>query len=72
MCAWVLTTECLAHRFLPNIGKYMLNVLQGHSNGPDKDKAWGWKTQAELQAATDAVKREFKDFEDSGNSSSRL
>lgn len=68
----ILTTAFLEHRFLPNIGKYMLNVLQGHSNGPEKDKAWGWKTEAELQAAAGVVKREFTDFEDGGMSSSRL
>lgn len=31
-------------RFLPNFGKYMLNVLQGISNGEEKDRAWSWKS----------------------------
>ncbi|KAI3399563.1 hypothetical protein diail_6202, partial [Diaporthe ilicicola] len=54
------------YKFLPNIGKYMLNVLSGESNGPEKDKAWGWKTGAELDAARKGnkrtVQREFEEF----------
>lgn len=49
---------------MPNIGKYMLNVLDGKSNGSEKDKAWGWKTKAELEAAPHPVRKELKDFED--------
>jgi sarcosine oxidase / L-pipecolate oxidase len=55
-------------RFLPNIGKYMLNVLSGQSNGPEKDKAWGWKSNAELEEAKRGGKadeqREFQEFVD--------
>ncbi|KIV85668.1 hypothetical protein PV11_01335 [Exophiala sideris] len=30
-------------KFLPNIGKYVVNVLNGKSNGQEKDEAWAWK-----------------------------
>ena len=30
-------------RFLANAGKYIVNVLDGKSNGEEKDAAWGWK-----------------------------
>lgn len=50
----------------------MLNVLDGQSNGPEKDKAWGWKSSAELEAARRENKgveqREFEEFMD-GNPS---
>ncbi|KAJ0119072.1 fructosyl hypothetical protein oxidase [Diaporthe amygdali] len=56
------------YKFLPNIGKYMLNVLSGHSNGPEKDKAWGWKSSTELAAARRGNKhseqREFQEYVD--------
>lgn len=54
---------------MPNIGKYMLNVLNGISNGPEKDKAWGWKTGAELKAAEVAGRAELRDFEEGVNRS---
>lgn len=57
---------------MPVIGKYMLNVLNGNGNGQEKDKAWGWKSGAELQAAgSNVVKREFRDFQ-GGESMPRL
>lgn len=31
------------YKFLPIIGKYVVNVLNGNSDGPEKDAAWGWK-----------------------------
>lgn len=46
----------------------MLNVLNGQSNGPEKDKAWGWKSSADLEAARRGNKgvdqREFEEFVD--------
>ncbi|PYH48127.1 NAD(P)/FAD-dependent oxidoreductase [Aspergillus saccharolyticus JOP 1030-1] len=33
-----------SYKFLPTIGRYVVNVLQGVSNGPEKDAAWAWKT----------------------------
>ncbi|KAJ5180145.1 FAD/NAD(P)-binding domain-containing protein [Penicillium capsulatum] len=30
-------------KFLPTIGQYVANVLDGISNGPDRDEAWKWK-----------------------------
>lgn len=38
-------------RFLPNSGKYMLNVLNDKSNGEEKDRAFGWKSHADLDGA---------------------
>lgn len=48
-----------SYKFLPNSGKYMLNVLNGKSNGAEKDRAWKWKTQEELK------ERATKEFGDS-------
>ncbi|PYI10715.1 FAD/NAD(P)-binding domain-containing protein [Aspergillus sclerotiicarbonarius CBS 121057] len=53
------------YKFLPTIGKYVVNVLHGVSNGPEKDKAWAWKT---VRAGERGVhehlvpEREFRDF----------
>ena len=30
-------------RFLANAGKYIIKVLNGKSNGEEKDAAWAWK-----------------------------
>lgn len=30
-------------KFLPTIGQYVVNVLDGVSNGPTMDRAWQWK-----------------------------
>ncbi|KAF2765496.1 FAD/NAD(P)-binding domain-containing protein [Teratosphaeria nubilosa] len=53
-----------SYKFLPNAGKYMLNVLNGHSNGPEKDGAWGWKDEETLKTGDkrSKSKREFNDF----------
>ncbi|KAM3421767.1 L-saccharopine oxidase [Cercospora zeina] len=32
-----------SYKFLPIIGKYILNVLYDVSNGEEKDQAWAWK-----------------------------
>ncbi|KZM28804.1 oxidoreductase [Ascochyta rabiei] len=62
-----------SYKFLPNSGKYMLNVLNGQSNGEEKDRAWKWKSEDELKrrAAKEfgdsprkAERREFRDFEE--------
>lgn len=54
-----------ASRFLPNAGRYMLNVLEGKSNGAEKDKAWCWKAGAEWRATQEklSLKRELRDLE---------
>lgn len=58
---------------MPNIGKYMIKVLNGESNGPEKDRAWGWKSKAELQAPALSARKELGDFDDAGvGSASRL
>ncbi|KAF7187822.1 L-pipecolate oxidase [Pseudocercospora fuligena] len=36
-----------SYKFLPIIGKYILNTLNSISNGEEKDKAWGWKGKDE-------------------------
>ncbi|KAL4883990.1 FAD dependent oxidoreductase [Aspergillus karnatakaensis] len=54
------------YKFLPIIGKYVVNVLDGVGNGPVKDKAWGWKSAEENERGVHASlipKHEFKDFE---------
>lgn len=53
----------VACRFLPNAGKYMLNVLNGKSNGTEKDNAWAWKSGAVWTATLEKTgpKRELKE-----------
>ncbi|CAA9956719.1 Fructosyl amino acid oxidase [Pyrenophora teres f. maculata] len=48
-----------SYKFLPVAGAYMCNVLQGKSNGEEKDQAWKWKSAAELR------RRQGKEFGDS-------
>lgn len=36
---------------MPNIGKYMINVLKRQSNGQEMGKAWGWKSKVEIETA---------------------
>ena len=43
----------------------MCNVLQGKSNGEEKDAAWKWKSTTELQ------RRQGKEFGDSPKNSQR-
>ncbi|KAF2443176.1 fructosyl amino acid oxidasesarcosine oxidase [Karstenula rhodostoma CBS 690.94] len=38
-----------SYKFMPNAGKYLLNVVNGQSNGEAKDKAWKWKSEDELK-----------------------
>lgn len=33
-----------SYKFLPTVGKYMVNVLNGIGNGETMDKAWSWKS----------------------------
>lgn len=49
---------------MPNIGKYMINVLKRQSNGKDMDTAWGWKSKSELEAAKSGFEklRDLKDL----------
>ena len=43
----------------------MLNVLNGESNGAEKDKAWAWKNDAEWRNVQEkkVLKQELRDFE---------
>ncbi|KAF2738607.1 FAD/NAD(P)-binding domain-containing protein [Polyplosphaeria fusca] len=54
-------------KFLPTIGKYVVNVLNGDSNGDEKDERWKWKTGAfEGRGAHEKVvpQRELSELED--------
>jgi sarcosine oxidase/L-pipecolate oxidase len=48
-------------KFLPNIGRYVANVLDGKSNGMEQDEAWAWKTTWQGRGAHEKVlpKREL-------------
>lgn len=54
-------------KFLPIIGKYVVNVLFSRSNGEEKDRAWAWKLDKPLQGrgAHEKVvpKRELHDID---------
>ncbi|OAP56782.1 hypothetical protein AYL99_08894 [Fonsecaea erecta] len=52
-------------KFLPNIGKYVVNVLDGKSNGPERDETWSWKRRFSERGAHEKVlpKGELKDFQ---------
>ncbi|KAJ4985172.1 L-pipecolate oxidase 2 [Stagonosporopsis vannaccii] len=54
-----------SYKFMPNAGKYLLNVIDGRSNGEEKDRAWKWKNEDELK------KRGAKEFGNSPRSGSR-
>lgn len=56
-----------SYKFLPNSGKYMVNVLNGKGNGEEKNKAWEWKksgTQRRGAHEKTAPRRELRDVED--------
>lgn len=50
-------------KFLPNIGKYIANVLNGVSNGAERDTVWAWKTSFSDRGAHEKVlpKGELRD-----------
>ncbi|KAF2130542.1 nucleotide-binding domain-containing protein [Dothidotthia symphoricarpi CBS 119687] len=48
-----------SYKFLPIAGKYVVNILDGASNGAEKDESWGWKS-AECIAKE---RREVREFE---------
>jgi sarcosine oxidase / L-pipecolate oxidase len=52
-------------KFLPNIGRYVVNVLEGRSNGKEKDEAWCWKRNWDARGAHEKTlpRCELKDFE---------
>jgi sarcosine oxidase / L-pipecolate oxidase len=63
----------MACRFLPNAGRYMLNILDGRSNGEEKDRAWGWKSAEELRKARGRREKkwELKELENTSSSLGR-
>lgn len=54
-------------KFLPTIGRYVVNVLEGVGNGEEKDGVWGWKGKGsrEGRGAHEKVvpRRELRDVE---------
>ncbi|KAH7348024.1 fructosyl amino acid oxidase [Pyrenochaeta sp. MPI-SDFR-AT-0127] len=48
-----------SYKFLPIAGSYMCNILNGKSNGDERNKAWKWKNEEELK------RRQGKEFGDS-------
>lgn len=42
-------------KFLPTIGRYVVNMLDGVSNGIDLDKAWAWKKEREGRGVHDKL-----------------
>jgi sarcosine oxidase/L-pipecolate oxidase len=60
------------HRFLPNAGKYMVNVLDGKGNGEEKDRAFKWKSRTDLEGVDQRQRpnvREWRDLQDEATSS---
>lgn len=56
-----------SYKFLPTIGAYMVNVLNGISNGEEKDAHWRWKTRPQTSRGAHQLAyptRELRDFED--------
>lgn len=53
-------------KFLPTIGEYVVNMLDGKGNGGEKDAAWSWKINTTLRkGAHEKVipKRDLRDLE---------
>lgn len=42
-------------KFLPTIGRYVVNVLDGVSNGVESDEAWAWKSERKGQGVHDSL-----------------
>ncbi|KAI9711544.1 MAG: hypothetical protein M1820_002108 [Bogoriella megaspora] len=66
-----------SYKFLPNIGGYVTKVLNGESNGSEKDKAWMWKTGSDGKIGRGAhekvvPRRELKDLEEEDTARARL
>lgn len=61
-------------KFLPTIGTYIVKILNGKSNGEDKDQAWKWKREWSGRGAHEKVapKRELRDLEDDDRATSKL
>lgn len=49
----------------------MLNVLEGKSNGAEKDRAFAWKTKTELENVnrSSTARREWRDLLDGADHS---
>ncbi|OHW95305.1 fructosyl amino acid oxidase [Colletotrichum incanum] len=63
-----------SYKSMPIVGKYVCNVLNGKSNGEEKDLAWGWKSEETLRGGerkeelgckeARALRPDFKAFEE--------
>ncbi|KAG8628357.1 hypothetical protein KVT40_004230 [Elsinoe batatas] len=53
------------YKFLPVAGKYVVNVLNGESNGEIMDQAWAWKKDVDWTKATSKriPRRELRDLD---------
>lgn len=52
----------------------MCNVLEGKSNGEERDRAWGWKSGKGWEEARErakALRREVRDVEEGGRLSGK-
>ena len=51
-------------KFLPTIGSYVANVLNGGTNGPEYDQLWSWKHGQQGRGVHDALTphKEFRDY----------
>ncbi|KAF4555595.1 FAD dependent oxidoreductase-like protein 5 [Elsinoe fawcettii] len=60
-----------SYKFLPVAGKYMINVLNGESNGEVMDEAWAWKKNVDWSKATGKriPRRELRDLDKASGSS---
>ena len=56
-------------KFLPVIGNYVINVLEGKSNGEERDRAWEWKRKWADRGAHEKVlpKSTLRDFVRTGD-----
>lgn len=60
---------------MPIAGGYMSKILKGESNGGEKDRAWGWKSNEQLKekkgkefgdSPRKVVRTQLKEFETEG------
>ncbi|KAF2232174.1 FAD/NAD(P)-binding domain-containing protein [Viridothelium virens] len=66
-----------SYKFLPNIGSYVCRVLEGLSNGNEKDQVWRWKTGTDGKIQRGAHEkivptRELKDLEEDNGLKGKL
>lgn len=55
-----------SYKFLPIIGRYVKNMLEGKSNGKERDERWGWKSEHWLKKQGQAHKMAWPEREIGG------